>query len=222
MRDKFRQHGEKGFCEHGNSPTTCKQCLEFAEQPVESLEQQAQHVLDTLGLDWEDLKGKDILEIGAGLAVLAQVAKEQGVRVISLDRGPEMWEEEGGVPDDVEYIVGEATALPFKDASLDLVLSKAAPPTISQTKEEVEQVIREAKRVLKDGGVFRFGPGYLHAAIFESSELFTPEEQEEFTLAQRMERIRAKSLEYLQSLDASVHEIGTPDGRFVYELRKED
>ena len=75
--------------------------------------------------------GGQVLEIGSGpgrLAVkLAELA--QGVRVIGVDISPEMVERAGalavrlGVADRVEFRLGDASSLPFPDASFDVVVS---------------------------------------------------------------------------------------------------
>ena len=70
------------------------------------------------------------------------------------------------------------------------------------------KVISEAKRILKEGGEFRFGPGNLHAPIFDDPErpLFTDQERENLTTDEKVARIRGKSIEFLQSIDEGIQE----------------
>jgi len=182
------------------------------------LSEKAQDVLDAVGLTWEKLEGKRLLEIGSGLAVLGQVAKEKGVDVVSLEKNPEMWGEDGEVPKNIEYIVGDAEKIPLEDNSVEIVISKAAPPTISKTKEEVTNVIDEAMRILKPGGVFRFGPARM--SYLGEVPLLTDKEEETFTSAQRAERVLDKSLEVLQELYPSIQRINDEHGIGIFELHK--
>lgn len=167
----------------------------------------SEFVLTRLGLTWNQLKGKKILDVGAGLAEVEQAAKKRGIEVVSVDQSPGTYREQGEViPHDVLYLEADAAKLPFEDNTFDLIISHAAPPIISGSKEEVKAVILEARRVLKPGGEFRFGIGNLSANIFDDRELWTKEEEEMLSVDDRIKRIRSKSLEFLQSIDANITE----------------
>ena len=180
-----------------------------------------------LGLEWKNLEGKKILEIGAGLATFAKEAQRRGIEVVSLEKEPELWTSEGPPPQDVQYVKGDAEKLPFADESFDMIISIAAPPIISKTKEEIRAVIGEARRVLKSGGEFRFGPAGLIGGIFDATELFTPEEKVKLSQEERRARANQESLEFLQTVDHTITEEGTSAedvaGKFsrpYYVLRK--
>jgi|GEM_PF-5149310 len=64
-------------------------------------------------------------------------------------------------------------------------------------------MLKEAERVLKKGGEFRFGFNNIHAVVADE-ELFTPEEYEKFSREQRIRRIKERSLEYLKSLNPNI------------------
>jgi ubiquinone/menaquinone biosynthesis C-methylase UbiE len=172
----------------------------------EEVEKEALEDLKGLGLDFDYLKGKLILDIGAGPGVIAEVAKKEGIKVISLDINPEMWTEEGIKMPDVPYVKADAENLPFADETFDLIISHAGPLILSSSKEKIAVMIQEAKRVLKEGGEIRFGPGNLNANIFTTEELFTPEEEESFTTEQRIQRIGQKSLEFLKTIDSNINQ----------------
>ncbi|MBI3442415.1 MAG: class I SAM-dependent methyltransferase [Candidatus Sungbacteria bacterium] len=181
------------------------------EARMEREEQWAKEYLTDLGIEsWEFLRGKKILDLGAGLGKFADIAKTHGIEVISMEKDLNFWKMvEFDVPSrDVPLVQGDAEHLPFADASFDLIISRAAPPTISQSKEEVVKVISEARRVLKEGGEFRFGPGNLLAFIFDDPErpLFTDQERESLTTDEKVARIRGKSIEFLQSIDEGIQE----------------
>lgn len=163
--------------------------------------ERARQIIESLGLEWEDLKGKKILEIGAGEAMIAETAKGKDIDVVSLDKNPWRWEENTKTRlARISYIQGAAGKISFKDEVFDLVISYAAPPIISQSKEEVGRVIREMLRVTRAGGEVRFGPGPLLGKIFQERELLAPEEEQSFTREERIERIKQKSLEFLESV----------------------
>jgi ubiquinone/menaquinone biosynthesis C-methylase UbiE len=180
------------------------------------------HLMD-LGINFNYLIGKKVLEIGAGKAIIAKAAKNKGIEgIVSLDVDPEVEEElkNLGLP----FVRARAEELPFPDETFDLVISHAGPPIISSSKEIVKKVILEVKRVLKEGGEFRFGPGSLNTNIFTQEELFTPEEYKSFTQKQRIERIKQKSIEFLKSIDPNINQEKNKVGhhfQIFYILKKE-
>lgn len=195
------------------------------ENNENSVEQEAIRNLKDLGLDFDYLKNKLTLDIGAGAAEIAEVAKKKGDEVISLDLKPEMWATQGVKIPDVPYIKASAEEMPFPDGKFDLIISHAGPLSIVPSKELIASIITEAKRVLKDGGELRFGPGNLNSGVFTSEELFSPEEKDSLTREQRIERIGQKSLEFLKSLDSRImqEEISEPSGdlaKHFYRLKK--
>lgn len=129
------------------------------------IEERANYILGRLGLSWEELKGKRMLDIGAGTAEFGATAREKGINVVSLDRfardskGTTPYQKEG-------YVVGSADHLPFADESFDIVVSHASVPLFATDREEALRFINEIKRVLKHGGECRFGPVGLGWALF--------------------------------------------------------
>ncbi|MBU0999038.1 class I SAM-dependent methyltransferase [Patescibacteria group bacterium] len=202
--------------------------------PIELVDKNRERVVETeaikdlkdLGLDFDYLKDKLTLDVGAGLAEIAEVARKKGIKIISLDINPEMWTEEGTKLPDVPYVKASAERLPFDNEVFDLVISHAGPFSIIPSKEMVAGMIAEAKRVLRGGGELRFGPGNLNANIFTLEELFTPEEEESLPMEQIIDRISQKSLEFLKSIDPNItqEEIREPSHDFLakhfYILRK--
>lgn len=131
-------------------------------------EQTAKTYLKDLGLDWKDLKGKKVLDIGAGLAGFAQTAQKQEIDVVSIDAHPEWWE--GNIPKNVPFTVGDGKQLPFKPEEFDVVIARAAVHSMAETTEDLEIVLKEIKRVLKPGGEFRFGPGSINTRPLRQDE----------------------------------------------------
>lgn len=147
----------------------------------------AEYLAD-LGLTWEELRGKRILEIGSGIPLLAYGAKIHGIDITFLDNNPNragvggpgvavsrspslergMW---SSFPTSSDSLVrGDVISLDptkFQDGHFDLVISRAAPPTTGLNSEsEVNQVLMQISRVLKPGGGARFYP----ARMFHSPE----------------------------------------------------
>ena len=100
--------------------------------------------------------GQRVLDVGCGTGVVAVTAARQGAKVAGLDLTPTLLERArenasiAGV--DVEFIEGDAEALPYREESFDVVLSQfghmfAPRPAIA---------VKEMLRVLKSGGRIAF------------------------------------------------------------------
>ena len=131
--------------------------------------------LNDVGLNWDKLKNKKILEIGARYADLADVAKTKGIDIISIERNPEALPNDhwGGqeISDDLQYVKGDIYHLPFKKESFDIIISRAAPPIVPTLEVRqgksifreidsgrLKKIIEEINGVLKKNGKFHFGP----------------------------------------------------------------
>lgn len=94
-----------------------------------------------------DRPGRDLLEIGGGQSGLSKMLYPEA-QVVNLDFDPAFAEAPANTQPGVRYVQGDATALPFEDASFDVV-------TMFDLLEHVEDddaVAREAMRVLRPGG----------------------------------------------------------------------
>jgi SAM-dependent methyltransferase len=100
--------------------------------------------------------GQRVLDVGCGTGVVAITAALKGAKVSGLDLTPVLVErarKNAGVATvDVDFIEGDAEALPYPDDSFDVVLSQfghmfAPRPAV---------VVREMLRVLKQGGHIAF------------------------------------------------------------------
>lgn len=174
----------------------------------------AMEIIESFNLSFDDLGGKDVLDLGAGNADLAKTVKSRGINIVSIDREEPEDNEEG-----VEFFKEDIEKTSFPDEKFDLILSHAAPPTISSNLEEVNSVINEAKRLLKKDGEFRFGPLGLNPEIFADGELFSEEEERDFSIEERVERIKEKSMEVLKKIDITIDEDRSNERGF-YILRK--
>ena len=96
--------------------------------------------------------GQDVLDIAAGTGNAAIPAAEAGARVVASDLTPELFvaghdnAERAGV--EIEWVEGDAEALPFEDRSFDIVLSTFG--IMFAPRHEIAAA--EADRVLRPGG----------------------------------------------------------------------
>jgi ubiquinone/menaquinone biosynthesis C-methylase UbiE len=91
-----------------------------------------------------ELAGRDVLDLGAGHAHYARLARARGARrVVALDVSPAMLR---GVP--VPAIVGDAAALPMASASADVVVAALVLSYVDRIRTLVE-----IARVLRPGGM---------------------------------------------------------------------
>ncbi|MEW1656399.1 class I SAM-dependent methyltransferase [Streptomyces sp. NPDC093707] len=104
-----------------------------------------------------ELKGRRVLEIGAGAAQCSRWLAAQGALPVALDLSHRQLQHALRIADDagdpVELVEADAGALPFRDGSFDLACSAyGALPFVA----DPVQVLREVRRVLRPGGRFVF------------------------------------------------------------------
>ena len=100
--------------------------------------------------------GQRVLDVGCGTGPVAVTAARRGAKVTGLDLTPELLEhakENSKVAEvEVEWRQGDAEALPFEDATFDVVVSQFGH--IFAPRPEV--AVKEMLRVLKPGGAIAF------------------------------------------------------------------
>jgi len=157
----------------------------------------AQLYLVDLGLSWDELAKKRILDLGAGLGEFAQAALQHDVEVTSLELRPELWEAEGEPPIDIPYVIADAVKLPFDDDSFDVVLSRQGPLGSEENPERFIRMMQEALRVLRPGGQLRFGPTPIAPSIASSELAHSETELEGMSLDDRIVHLASRTKAYL-------------------------
>lgn len=170
-------------------------------------EETANLYLHDLDLSWEHLRGKRILDQGAGLADFAQVAKRHAVQVTSIEKSPDSWSSRGTPPTEVPYQIGDAKKLPFEAGSFDLIVSHAGPATIVDTLVDFQAILSEANRVLAPGGEFRFGPVWVNPAVFGWEHVLSDEESERLSENERYRLIDDRVFAFLRALDSRIDRV---------------
>jgi len=95
-----------------------------------------------------DLKGKSLLDVGAGTGRLSVLFAKKGAQVTALDISPQMLKELKKKAPAIKTTVGDAESLPFPNDTFDFVV---AAFLIVHLKDPT-RFFDEAYRVLKDGG----------------------------------------------------------------------
>ena len=111
--------------------------------------------LDAMRLAADATGRERLLDVGCGAGHTALAFAPRVASVVALDLTPAMLEQaarlaaERGIAN-VSFERGDAAALPFPDASFDLVTSRLAAHHVSRP----DAMVREVARVLAPGGVF--------------------------------------------------------------------
>jgi SAM-dependent methyltransferase len=115
--------------------------------------------------------GEDVLDVACGTGNAAIPAAEAGARVVGLDLTPELFdrarERAGDAGVEVEWVEGDAEALPFADGSFDVVLSTFGcmfAPRHQVTARELARVLRPGGRL----GIAAWTPGGFVGDFFRS------------------------------------------------------
>jgi len=101
-------------------------------------------LLDELGVQG----GERVLDLGAGPGMVTAAAAGRGAAAVGIDFSPSMVEEARARHPGLEFQQASADALPFPDASFDVVTSNFMLHHVGRP----EQVLAEAARVLRPGG----------------------------------------------------------------------
>jgi ubiquinone/menaquinone biosynthesis C-methylase UbiE len=99
-----------------------------------------------------NLKGKRILDLGCGSGIVASKLASKGARVFGLDNSSTMISIASGRAPKLNFAVGNATSISFKDKSFDIIVSSL----LIHYLENLQLIFNEANRVLAPNGEFIF------------------------------------------------------------------
>jgi ubiquinone/menaquinone biosynthesis C-methylase UbiE len=120
-------------------------------EPAWGLWQVPESELQILG----DVAGKDVLEVGCGAAQWSIALAGRGARAVGLDVSAKQLEHARAAGADFPLVHGTAEALPFDDASFDVVFCDFGAFTFT----DPYLSIPHAARVLRPGGLLAFSHG---------------------------------------------------------------
>jgi SAM-dependent methyltransferase len=92
--------------------------------------------------------GRRTLDLGCGEGRVARDLAARGHAVVGIDSSPTLVDLARQADPDGDYLVGDAAALPFEDASFDLVITY----NVLMDVEDMAGAVCEAARVLEPGG----------------------------------------------------------------------
>lgn len=102
-----------------------------------------------------EVKGKRVLDLGCGSGINTQTLRKSGADVSGIDFSREMIETARKEFPDIDFRVGSALELPYRDNEFDIVVAFLVMEHI----KELSKAFAEVFRVLKPGGVFVFSTG---------------------------------------------------------------
>jgi ubiquinone/menaquinone biosynthesis C-methylase UbiE len=99
--------------------------------------------------------GEDVLELGPGPGLTTDVLRERAARLTAVELDPQLASslQERMKNTNVEVVEADATAMPFPDGSFSAVLSFTMLHHVPSVTLQ-DQLLAEAWRVLRPGGVF--------------------------------------------------------------------
>jgi len=102
------------------------------------------------------IRGLQGLDLGCGEGSNTRLLAQRGARMRALDVAPTFIRHaraaEAAAPLGIDYVVGDATALPYPDADFDFLTAFMVLMDVP----DLAAVLREAHRVLRPGGFFQF------------------------------------------------------------------
>lgn len=110
--------------------------------------------------------GMRIIDIGCGTGALARQLSAAGADVTGIDPEPSAIRAASDAVPEGRFLVGVAEALPFDDATIDAAMMVNSLHHVPM--ESMRGAIREAMRVLMDGGVLVIAEPLTHGTFFEA------------------------------------------------------
>lgn len=136
------------------------------------------HSLLPWATDSVPLAGANVLELGSGPGASTDWLRSRVGALTTVEYDRDDADALGRRLPDVRVVHGDATALPFPDATFNVVVSFTMLHHVPTARQQ-DQVLAEAHRVLQPGGVFagsdsRWGPLFALAHVGDTLHLVDP------------------------------------------------
>lgn len=116
----------------------------------------------------EKAEGKKVLEVCTGTGLIAKEVADVTEYMFALDYSPKMIEqaEKGGHSDKLEFVVGDAMKLPFRDESFEVVIISNSLHILPEPGKALDEI----RRVLTADGLL-IAPTFTHAKMSPGQHL---------------------------------------------------
>ncbi len=142
VKEKYREIGEDYYNSRKYKTGRSYFYNEMLEMPT---------TLKLLG----DVKNKKVLDLGCGPGLYAKKLSERGTKVKGIDLSRDLIKIAKRENPNIEFKIGDAENLPYKNSEFDIVLAALVLGHLSNW----DKALSEINRVLKRGGIFVFS-GY--------------------------------------------------------------
>jgi SAM-dependent methyltransferase len=151
-----------------------------------------------------EFDGRDVVDIGCGGGALVRELSAQGARVTGLEVSAAQLATalSRAGEDGARYLVGLAQALPLPDDSVDVAVFMRSFHHVPAG--ELMQALREARRVLRLGGVLYIAEPLTEGDFFTLTSLVEDELEVRRAAQNAIDQARLAGLERVQSVDYDV------------------
>lgn len=200
---------------HANMGKSSRESFRDAsdELPQETIEKAALRRLERMGLEVADLEGKKVLDLGSRTSDIERGLSKYKLDVVSVDIDRESFSKR---PEAKNQLQADALNLPFKDESMDVVISMHNAPPGFYEEKDVLKSMDEIVRILSKSGTARITPLELSFINYQDGikEFFKNgrrygnlSDKEKHKVEMLRKKRENTSLEYLKSKGYNIYKV---------------